>query len=71
MGFGSLRRRVYQEEEVSFMEQVARLVAVAVDNVLHDESAQAAQRQLKSERDLLRALQEQEFVRLGSTRTGR
>jgi transcriptional regulator with PAS, ATPase and Fis domain len=53
------------------MEQVARLVAVAVDNVLHDESAQAAQRQLKIERDLLRALQEQEFVRLGSTRTGR
>ena len=29
MGFGSLRRRVYEEEEVSFMEQVARLVAVA------------------------------------------
>src|SRR5262249_61175881 len=38
MGFGSLHRRVYAEVEVNFMRQVARQVAVAVDNVLHDES---------------------------------
>ena len=40
------------------MQQVARQVAVAVDNVLHDESAQAAQRQLTHERDRVRLLLE-------------
>ena len=39
MTFGSLQRRVYQEAEINFMQQVAKQVAVAVDNVLHDESA--------------------------------
>lgn len=58
MGFGSTQRRVYQEEEVHFMEQVAKQVAVAVDNVLHDEIAQAAQRQLTLERDRMRLLLE-------------
>jgi formate hydrogenlyase transcriptional activator len=58
MGFGSLQPRVYQEADVSFMQQVAKQVAVAVDNVLHDESARAAQRQLKSERDRVRLLLE-------------
>ena len=46
MGFGSKQRRAYQEDELRFMQQVAKQVALAVDNVLHDESAQAAQRQL-------------------------
>src|SRR5262249_4623768 len=32
MGFGSTHRRVYEEAEVSFMQQVATQVAVAVDN---------------------------------------
>src|SRR5262249_17019077 len=32
MGFGSMHRRVYQEVEVSFMQLVAKQVAVAVDN---------------------------------------
>jgi formate hydrogenlyase transcriptional activator len=58
MGFGSLHRRIYREAEVNFMRQVARQVAVAVDNVLHDESAQAAQRQLTHERDRVRLLLE-------------
>ena len=58
MGFGSMHRRVYQEAEVNFMQQVAKQVAVAVDNVLHDESAQAAQRQLTRERDRVRLLLE-------------
>ena len=58
MGFGSMQQRVYQEAEVSFMQQVAKQVAVAVDNVLHDESAQAAQRQLTRERDRVRLLLE-------------
>ena len=56
MGFGSLERRDYDEDEVAFMQEVAKLVAVAVDNVLHDESARAAQEQLARERDHLRLL---------------
>jgi formate hydrogenlyase transcriptional activator len=34
MGFGRLQRRVYQETEIHFMQQVAKQVAVAVDNAL-------------------------------------
>ena len=51
MGFGSLQKRTYEQAELNFMQQVAKQVAVAVDNVLHDESAQAAQQQLARERD--------------------
>ena len=58
MGFGSLQRRVYQDAEISFMQEVAKQIAVAVDNVLHDESARAAQRQLARERDRLHLLLE-------------
>jgi len=58
MGFGSLQRRAYQEAELNFMQQVAKQVAVAVDNVLHDESAQSAQQQLTHERDRVRLLLE-------------
>lgn len=59
MGFGSKRGgRAYPEAEVRFMEQVAKQVAVAVDNVLHDESARGAQRQLTQERDRMRLLLE-------------
>src|SRR4030095_5092690 len=58
MSFGSLRRRIYQEEEINFMWQVARQVAVAVDNVLHDESARSAQEQLTHKRDRIRLLLE-------------
>ncbi len=58
MGFGSVQQRAYPEAEVSFMRQVAKQVAVAVDNVLLDESARAAQRQLALERDRVRLLLE-------------
>jgi formate hydrogenlyase transcriptional activator len=58
MGFGSKEKRAYPEEEVKFMQQVAKQVAVAVDNVLHDESARAAHRQLTRERDRVRLLLE-------------
>ena len=40
------------------MQQVARQVAVAVDNVLHEESARQAQQQLTRERDRVRLLLE-------------
>ena len=58
MGFGSVQPRTYQQADLAFMQQVANQVAVAVDNVLHDESAQSAQRQLAHERDHLRLLLE-------------
>src|SRR5262249_1630577 len=58
MLFGILRRRIYQEAEINFMRQVARQVAVAVDNVLHDESARPAHEQLTQERDRVRLLLE-------------
>src|SRR5262249_35468953 len=58
MGFGRTQRRAYQEAEVGFMQLVAKQVAVAVDNVLHEESARAAQRQLTRERDRVRLLLE-------------
>jgi formate hydrogenlyase transcriptional activator len=51
MGFGSLYKRTYQASELAFMQQVAKQVAVAVDNVLHDESATSVQQQLAHERD--------------------
>jgi formate hydrogenlyase transcriptional activator len=58
MGFGSTHRRFYEETEIKFMEHVAKQVAVGVDNVLHDESARSAQRQLTHERDRVRLLLE-------------
>jgi len=51
MGFGSLQKRAYQEGEIAFMQQVAKQVAVAVENALNYEQAQKAQRELSRERD--------------------
>jgi formate hydrogenlyase transcriptional activator len=58
LGLGSKSGQVYDEAEVRFIQHVATQVAVAVDNVLHAESAQAAQRQLTRERDRVRLLLE-------------
>src|SRR5262245_6689880 len=58
LGVGSLSHRTYSESELSFMQQVANQVAVAVDNVLHDESAHAAREQLTRDRDRQRLLLE-------------
>jgi formate hydrogenlyase transcriptional activator len=58
LGFGTLTQRTYQEADLNFMQQVANQVAVAVDNVLHDESAQSAQRELMRDRDRLQLLLE-------------
>lgn len=58
MGFGSKQRRHYHETELVFMQQVASQVAVAVDNVLHDEMARVTQQQLTRERDSMRLLLE-------------
>ncbi|MDP1768251.1 MAG: sigma 54-interacting transcriptional regulator [Nitrospirota bacterium] len=58
MGFGSLQKRAYQEADINFMRQVAKQVAVAVDNALHAQSARSAQQQLEQERDRQRLLLE-------------
>jgi formate hydrogenlyase transcriptional activator len=58
IGFGKLEPHHYDVSEVDFMQQVARQVAVAVDNVLNLETAQAYQQQLARERDHLRVLLE-------------
>jgi formate hydrogenlyase transcriptional activator len=56
--FGSTEKDAYSPEDIEFMEQVARQVAMAVDSALNAESAQAYERQLAQERDRLRALLE-------------
>jgi formate hydrogenlyase transcriptional activator len=58
LGFGSLQEVAYDGADVEFLQQVARQVAVAVDNVLNYESAQAAEQLLRHERDRLRLLLE-------------
>ncbi len=58
LGFGSLTPRVYDAADLNFMQQVANQVAVAVDNVLHDESVRDAQEALTRERDRLQLLLE-------------
>jgi len=56
MGFGSLQRKSYPKANFDFMQQVAKQVAVAVDNALNFEEAQSVQKQLKEEHDRLRLL---------------
>jgi formate hydrogenlyase transcriptional activator len=58
LSFGRSTPHQYGEVEIAFMQQVARQVAVAVDNALNLERAQAYQRQLAQERDRLRVLLE-------------
>jgi formate hydrogenlyase transcriptional activator len=58
MGFGRLVPQRITDSDLQFMQRVASLVAVAVDNALNFESAQAYQAQLARERDRLRVLLE-------------
>src|SRR6059036_3864176 len=58
LGFGSREPVTYTAAEVDFLGEVAKLVAVAVDNALNFDAAQAAQRQLSTERDHLQLLLE-------------
>jgi formate hydrogenlyase transcriptional activator len=58
MGFGRMVPQCITEAELQFMQRVASQVAVAVDNTLNFESAQAYQAQLSRERDRLRVLLE-------------
>ncbi len=56
LGFGRTVLHRYSDTEVEFMQQVARQVAVAVDNALNYRSAQAYQQQLAQQRDRLQVL---------------
>jgi formate hydrogenlyase transcriptional activator len=56
IGFGRYRPSTFEEQELEFLQQVARQVAVAVDNALNHERVQVAQQQLARERDRLRLL---------------
>jgi len=58
LSFGSEQPDAYSDEDIEFMQQVARQVAVAVDNALNHEAARAYEDQLKRERDRLSALLE-------------
>jgi formate hydrogenlyase transcriptional activator len=55
---GSVREKAYQPTNFRFLEQVARQVAVAIDNALNFEQAQSLQKQFKVERDHLSLLLE-------------
>lgn len=56
LGFGSMSQKNYGKADLEFMQLVANQIAVAIDNVLHDESVREAQRALTHERDRLRLL---------------
>src|SRR5918995_4635530 len=56
LAFGSTLQAAYTELDVVFLKQVARHVAVAVDNALNFEQAQSVQKQLKEEHDRLKLL---------------
>jgi formate hydrogenlyase transcriptional activator len=56
VGFGYARPHNYSEADVEFLGQVARQIAVAVDNVLAHEEACELQAALAEERDRLRLL---------------
>jgi formate hydrogenlyase transcriptional activator len=58
MSFGRLVPQRITDTEVQFMQRVASLVAVAVDNALNFETSQAYQTQLARERDRLQVLLE-------------
>jgi len=53
MGFLSLEKEAYSETDLEFLQQVAKQVAVAVDNVLNFAGTEAAQQLLARERDRL------------------
>jgi formate hydrogenlyase transcriptional activator len=58
MTLGSVRDKAYQPTDFRFLEQVARQVALAIDNALNFEQAQSLQKQFKGERDHLSLLLE-------------
>ncbi|MCS6293929.1 MAG: sigma 54-interacting transcriptional regulator [Nitrospira sp.] len=58
IGFGSLEPHAFGAKDLALLDQVAKQVAVAVDNVLNFASAKVSQRALVRERDRLNLLLE-------------
>jgi formate hydrogenlyase transcriptional activator len=56
IGFGSTSTNAYNPSDMEFLEQIARQVAVAVDNTLRHRDALALHEQLQHERDRLQLL---------------
>ena len=56
LSFGSRSADAYTDDVLAFMEQVAAVVAIAVDNWHHHDEARRYQRELREERDRLRFL---------------
>ncbi len=56
LGFGSERAWAYGDADMKFMGQVAKQVAVAVDNALNLEASQGAQAELQGKSDRLKLL---------------
>jgi formate hydrogenlyase transcriptional activator len=56
IGFGRLLPKAISDSDIKFMQRVAAQVAVAVDNALNFESAQAYQLELAEQRDRLQVL---------------
>jgi formate hydrogenlyase transcriptional activator len=56
--FASTAERPYQPDDLELLQQVARQVALAVDNALNFQRAQSYQRQLADDRDRLKLLLE-------------
>jgi len=58
LGFTSSADDAFRELDAEFLQQLTNQVALAVDNTLHKERAEKAERQLRRERDRLHALLE-------------
>ena len=58
LSFASRRKLAYDDEELVFFQQVAKQVAVAIDNATNFEKVRAAEQQLTRERDQLQLLLE-------------
>ena len=56
MTLGSVQEQAYQQTDLAFLEQVAKQVAVAVDNALNFEQVQSVQQQLAREHHISRLL---------------
>jgi formate hydrogenlyase transcriptional activator len=56
MTLGSLEDKAYRPKDLRFLEQMARQVAVALDNALNFERAQSVQQQLTAQHDRLKLL---------------
>ena len=56
LAFGSRSASAYSDEVLAFMEQIAAVVAIAVENKINYDEAQSYQRELREERDHLHFL---------------